>query len=101
MPPSKNTAAIRYKKSGNSVKVELIVPTGTRMKALLRALEVISVEVLPEIGPVGCAPCTSGGDLTIREGLERILPVDLSAANLPRNVLAVNLRSGKLTGRIG
>ena len=82
MALTKGKGQIQYGKKGNQTVVELIVPAGTHLKDILKATEIISSEVLPKIGPVGCGPCLSGGDLIIREELDHVLPIDLATGRI-------------------
>jgi hypothetical protein len=82
MALGKGKGELRYGTRGKRTVVELTVARGTKMKDILRIQEVISREVLPKIGPVGCAPCLSGIDFLLREELEKVLPVDIKEAKI-------------------
>ncbi len=75
----KNKAQIQYSPSGPRPIVELVVPHGTHLSDILKVQETISKELLPKIGPRGCAPCISGSDFRIREELEKVINVDLAS----------------------
>jgi hypothetical protein len=76
----KKDAQIHCSPSGSRPVVELVVPQGTHIRDLLKVQEAISKELLPKIGPRGCAPCISGFDFRIREELEQVINVDLASA---------------------
>lgn len=97
MPTStnKNTAAVRMKQSGDKTTYELILQSGTRRSAI-KDQAAVWKEAIKKLDPQGCLACISGRDFIIREGLERVLPavLDANKAN-PKNVLAVDIRTGK------
>jgi len=74
-------AELVYTKTGPSGRplVEISTPSGTRLVDLLKSLEYVAQEILPKLSPVGCAPCTSGVDLHIREQFEVIVRIDIAA----------------------
>lgn len=77
MALAKGKGELRYSTKGKRTVIELTVAKGTKLIDCLKLQEKISREVLPKIGPVGCAPCLSGIDFLLREELERVLPVDI------------------------
>jgi hypothetical protein len=96
MATEKNTGAVTFKKSGKKTTIELIVPTGTRLRDVAKIASVVKVGALRKFNPGGCLACTSGDDFRIRE-LARVLPADF--ATKPRkNMAAVDLKTGKLIG---
>ena len=82
MALGKGTGELRYGTRGKRTVVELTVAKGTKLSDILKVQEVISRDVLPKIGPVGCAPCISGIDFLIREELDRVLPVNLKEGTI-------------------
>ncbi len=82
MALAKGKGELRYGRKGQRTVVELTVAKGTKLLDLLTLQEKISREVLPKIGPVGCAPCLSGIDFIIREELEKVLPVNVREVNI-------------------
>ncbi len=82
MALAKGKGELRYSTRGKRTVVELTVGKGTKLADCLKLQEVISREVLPKVGPVGCAPCLSGVDFLIREELERVLPVNVKEATI-------------------
>lgn len=94
MPTDKYTGAVTFKTSGSKVTVELLVPTGTRLKDLLKVADVVKVAAAKKFQPGSCNGCHSGRDFRIRE-VERVLPANF-ATKPPANMAAFDLRSGKL-----
>jgi hypothetical protein len=78
----KDKAQVHYSTSGSRPIVELVVPHGTHLSDILKVQETISKELLPKIGPRGCAPCISGTDFHIREELENVINVDLASGKI-------------------
>jgi hypothetical protein len=78
---NRGVAEVVFTKTGPSGRplVEISTPAGTRLVDLLKSLEYVATEILPKLSPVGCAPCTSGVDLHIREQFEEIVRVDIAA----------------------
>ncbi len=92
MPTDKYTGAISVKTSGKKISVEVIVPTGTKLRDALKVVDVAKAAAIRKFQPGGCLQCTSGRDFRLRE-LERVLP-----ARLSKNMSAFDLRTGKLVG---
>jgi hypothetical protein len=94
MPTDKYTGAVTFKKSGNNITLEIAVPTGTKLKDLLKVTDVVKAAAIRKFQPGGCPQCTSGRDFRIRE-VDRVLPANF-ATKPAANVAAFDLRSGKL-----
>lgn len=90
MATDKNVGAISVKNSGKKVTVDVIVPTGTKLRDALKVIDTAKIAAIRKFQPGGCLPCTSGRDFRLRE-LERVLP-----AKIPENMSAFDLRTGKL-----
>ena len=88
MATDPNIGTITVKKSG----IEVAVPSGTKMKTALKAIDAAKIAAIKKFQPGGCTMCTSGRDFRLKE-LERVLP-----AKLGKNVAAFDLRTGKLVG---
>ena len=96
MAIDKNTAAVTFKKSGKKSIIELTVPTGTSLRDTAKIASLVRIAVLKKYNPGGCLACTSGDDFRIRE-LSRVLPANF-ATKPPKNMLAVDLKTGKIIG---
>jgi hypothetical protein len=70
-------AEIYFSKKGDFPTVEVLVPHGTTFAQVSALHEVISKEAIAKISPRGCAQCTSGVHLSIRERLEEVIRVEL------------------------
>ena len=92
MPTEKNIGTISVKTSGEKVSIEVVVPTGTKLRDALKVIDTAKIAAIRKFQPGGCLPCTSGRDFRLRE-LERVLP-----AKLPKNTSAFDLKTGKLIG---
>jgi hypothetical protein len=90
--PTVKTGTISVKTSGEKVSVEVVVPTGTKLKDALKVIDIAKVAAIRKFQPGGCTQCTSGRDFRLRE-LERVLPAKLSP-----NMAAFDLKTGKLIG---
>lgn len=96
MPTDKYTGAVTLKRSGKKTVIELIVPTGSRLRDTAKIAAIVKTAALRKFHPGGCLACTSGDDFRIRD-LARVLPADF--ATKPRkNMAAVDLRTGKIIG---
>jgi hypothetical protein len=73
-PMPARLAEIGYSKE--SREIQLIVPSGTRVADLSKAMEFLARDVFSKL-PRGCTACTSGDHLIIRERLEHVIRVDL------------------------
>ncbi|HWC98367.1 MAG TPA: hypothetical protein VG456_16525 [Candidatus Sulfopaludibacter sp.] len=60
--------------------VEVVVPYGTTLSQVAEMHSVISQKAIAQLSPRGCAQCTSGVHVTIREELENVILVDLPQA---------------------
>jgi hypothetical protein len=70
-------AEIYFSRQGVVPSVEIVVPYGTTLGQVAALHQVISKEAISKISPRGCAQCTSGVHLTIREKLEEVIRVEL------------------------
>jgi hypothetical protein len=70
-------AEIYYSSKDGTPTVEVLVPHGTTFAQVAALHEVISRQAISKVSPRGCAQCTSGSHLTIREKLEEVIRVDL------------------------
>jgi hypothetical protein len=57
--------------------VQVTVPHGTKFAQVAAMHEAISRNAISKISPRGCAQCTSGVHILIREELENVILVDL------------------------
>ena len=86
MPTNKNTGLVIMNKNS----VEIRVPTGTKLSATLKVIDVVKQGAIRKWQPGSCLGCHSGRDWRIHE-LDKVLP-----ARLAKNMSAFDLRSGKL-----
>jgi hypothetical protein len=70
-------AEVYFSKQGDVPTVEILVPHGTTFAQVASLHDVISKEAIAKISPRGCAQCTSGVHLVIREKLEEMIRVEL------------------------
>lgn len=70
-------AEIYFSKKGDFPTVEVLVPHGATLAQVAALHDVISKEAIAKISPRGCAQCTSGVHLFIREKLEEVIRVEL------------------------
>ena len=89
MPTAKNTGVVRLRTSGETTTVEMLVPTGTRLRDALKIADIVKVEAIKKFQPGGCLPCTSGRHFGLSE--YKTLP-----ARLSKNMSAFDLKTGKL-----
>jgi hypothetical protein len=82
MANAKRLAEVQYTKEGPQPLVEMSVPHGTLLQDVLKAQEVLSRELFPEISPRGCLPCISGLHFVIRERFEEVIQIDLDAGEI-------------------
>ena len=73
-------AEIYFSKQGDVPTVEVLVPHGTTFAQVAALHDVISKEAIARISPRGCAQCTSGVHLLIREKMEEVIRVELPRA---------------------
>jgi hypothetical protein len=92
MPTEKYTGAVQVKTSGRTTTVELLVPTGTRLRDALKVADIVKVEAIRKFQPGGCLQCTSGRHFGLSE--IKSLP-----ARLSKNMSAFDLKTGKLFER--
>jgi hypothetical protein len=78
----RGTAEIGYSTAGPVPVIELRVPKGTGLANLAKVQQLISKEIISKISPRGCAACTSGTNLIIREEFENVVRVDLGRGRL-------------------
>jgi len=78
---------IQYTLEGSVPLVQLVVPYGTTLSELVKIHETIDNELLPQIGPRGCAPCLSGVHFQILEELQNVIPVDLANGKLLGDII--------------
>ncbi|SRR6266496_5490945 len=67
-------AEVGYSKE--SREIHLVVPYGTRLADISKAMGFLARDVFSKL-PRGCTACTSGDHLIIRERLENVIRVDL------------------------
>ena len=88
MPTAKNTGVVRVKTSSVATSVEMLVPTGTRLRDALKIADIVKVEAIKKFQPGGCLQCTSGRHFGLKEF--KSLPA------LSKNMSAFDLKTGKL-----
>jgi hypothetical protein len=74
-------AELQYGKVDGTNRLELVVPSGTKLKDLARLEEVIFKDIVARL-PRGCQACLSGEPLFIRERLENVIRVDLESGKV-------------------
>lgn len=73
-------AEIYYSNKDGAATVEVLVPRGTTFAQIAALHDVISRQAIAKVSPRGCAQCTSGAHILIREKLEEVIRVDLPQA---------------------
>ena len=81
MYDSHHIAELQYGKVDGMSRLELVVPSGTKLKDLARFEEVIFKDIVNRL-PRGCQACLSGEPLFIRERLENVIRVDLESGKV-------------------
>ncbi len=71
---TKYLAEVGYSK--DTRRIELVVPHGTKVADLAKAIEFLTRDVLSKL-PRGCTNCTSGDHLIIRERMDPVIRVNL------------------------
>lgn len=89
--PARKTGQVTFRKSGDSVTIDLAFPEGFKMKDAMKIIDTVKAEAVRKFAPGPCTQCISGRDFRLRD--IRVLPERLS-----KNMAAFDLKSGKLIG---
>jgi hypothetical protein len=76
---AKNLAEVGYSKETR--RTEVVVPRGTKVAELAKAIEFLTRDVLSKL-PRGCTNCISGDHLIIRERLDPVIRVNLDQKSI-------------------
>lgn len=89
MATRKDIGAVSLRGSGKKTRIDVLFPSGTRLRAALRVIDIVKAEAVRKFQPGPCTMCISGRDFRLRD-------IAINPATFTRNMAAFNVRTGKL-----
>ena len=89
--PAKKTGQVTFRMSGDKATLSVAVPEGTKLRDVMKIIDIVKAEAIRKFQPGGCLACTSGRDFRLTD--VRVLP-----ERLTKNMAAFDLKTGKFVG---